>query len=222
KPFAVVELFTSEGCSSCPPADRLLTGLVTDANAQNVNLYALSFHVNYWDYLGWKDPFAQQGFTNRQRNYARRLGSGVYTPQMVVNGKAEFVGSNRQQAAQSINQALENDKSPVKIEDLTISKTRDKLSIGFEVAGNGKGKVAHIALVEKELEIAVERGENRGRKLHHDNVVRLFKSLSISNGDSFETSMTLPKVINTEQSTIIVYLQDNESLKVYDAAGGKW
>ena len=187
-----------------------------------MNLFALSFHVNYWDYLGWKDPFASQNYTNRQRSYARQLGSGVYTPQMVINGSAEFVGSNRQRAAQSINQALENDKSPVKIDDLTIRKTNNKLSINFDIDGDGQGKVAHVALVEKELEVDVARGENRGRKLHHDNVVRLFKSISISNGENFETAMTLPKGINTDRSTVIVYLQDNKSLKIFDAMGGSW
>ena len=222
QPFALIELFTSEGCSSCPPADRLLTSLVAEADASGINLYALSFPVNYWDYLGWKDPFASQDYTLRQRKYARQLGSGVYTPQLVVNGRAEFVGSDRPKVTRSINNALQNSKSPVKIEDLIIRKTNNQLAINFEVAGDTECKIARIALVEKSLEVDVARGENRGRRLHHDNVVRLYKSVSIGNGTDFDTTMTLPKGINTNQSTVIIYLQDANSLAIYDAKGAKW
>ena len=95
KPIVVVELFTSEGCSSCPPADKLLSRIVDDAN-DHVEVLALSFHVDYWDYIGWKDPYAKSTFTQRQRAYARKFySSQIYTPQMVVNGKHEFVGSDQ-------------------------------------------------------------------------------------------------------------------------------
>ena len=106
KPFVVVELFTSEGCSSCPPADELLSEIV-DGRYENTDVIGLSFHVDYWDYIGWKDPYASRDFTNRQRIYAEKLRSHqLYTPQMVVNGKHEFVGSNRQQNA--FNSVLES------------------------------------------------------------------------------------------------------------------
>jgi hypothetical protein len=96
----LIELFTSEGCSSCPPADRLLEKLAAENNDK---VYVLSFHVDYWNYIGWKDPFSQARFSQRQRNYARQFSlESIYTPQMVVNGVAEFVGSDEQKLRAAI------------------------------------------------------------------------------------------------------------------------
>lgn len=220
-PFALVELFTSEGCSSCPPADKLLTELVEKADQEGLKLFALSFHVDYWDYLGWKDPFARKEYTNRQRRYARALGSSVYTPQMVINGSAEFVGSNRSEASQTINYAFNLNEGPVKIDDLKMTKRGDKIKIDLKTIGNGQGKIANIAIVERDLSIAVKRGENRGRNLHHDNVVRLFKSINISEGSNFNTEVTLPDNIEKDKTSVIVYLQSLNDMEVFDAYGSE-
>lgn len=219
EPYAVVELFTSEGCSSCPPADRLLTKLVDQAEKKNLNIYALSFHVSYWDYLGWKDSFASDAFTNRQRKYARKLGSGVYTPQMVVNGRSEFVGSNLNKAEEIINDALSNNRSEVKFDKLTVQKNKSAASVSFDIVGDTKNKTAHLAIVEKDLTVSVNRGENRGRALHHDNVVRKLKSINLSDKSSYSVQLPLDSKINLANASMIIYLQDLDNLRIYDAMG---
>ena len=106
-PVAVLELFTSQGCSSCPSADKLLTETLAEATKTNRNIIGLSFHVDYWDRLGWKDPFSNHAFTKRQYPYGERFGlNGVYTPQEVVNGQQEFVGSNRVKQSSALIAAL--------------------------------------------------------------------------------------------------------------------
>ncbi|MEO1256072.1 MAG: DUF1223 domain-containing protein, partial [Bacteroidota bacterium] len=98
----MIELFTSEGCSSCPPADRLLSSVINNTD-KNVEVLGLSFHVDYWDYIGWKDPYASKAYSTRQRVYGRKFQNrSIYTPQMIVNGKHEFVGSNRNALNQSL------------------------------------------------------------------------------------------------------------------------
>ncbi|MEQ8425874.1 MAG: DUF1223 domain-containing protein, partial [Cyclobacteriaceae bacterium] len=106
--FAVVELFTSQGCSSCPAADKNLSDIL--ASNRDQNIYGLSFHVDYWNYIGWKDPYSSKLFSARQRSYANALAANVYTPQMIVNGEEVFVGSGREKAKESISSAL--DESP--------------------------------------------------------------------------------------------------------------
>ena len=212
KSFAVLELFTSEGCSSCPPADRLLSDVIEDANEKGLEVYALSFHVDYWNRLGWKDPYSSAAYSERQRNYARALRSNVYTPQLVVNGKDEFVGSNRAKAAMSIKKALD---APVK--DLSIdfeSKLMgDKLSFTYKSGNKMEGKVLNVALVESGLSQNVSRGENRGRLLKHDNVVRAFESLEL---DALmgRGSLQLPEDFNMDKAKLIVYAQDKMSKEV--------
>ncbi len=150
----VVELFTSQGCSSCPPADAFLTELAR----QRRDILPLAFHVTYWDYLGWKDPFSLDVATARQRDYARHLGEdGVYTPQMVVDGVKEFVGSSRAEALSAIAGAAHK---PV-----PVSVARDAGTL-LVIVGAGVGK-AQILLVgfDSTHETPVGRGENGGRKL---------------------------------------------------------
>jgi len=107
KPFAIVELFTSEGCSSCPSADQLLIDLTHQAKKKNQRIFPLSFHIDYWNGLGWVDPFSLPKFTHRQRQYAKSAGTyEVYTPQMYVNGTNSFIGSDRSKAHRFINESL--------------------------------------------------------------------------------------------------------------------
>ena len=109
--FAVVELFTSQGCSSCPPADRLLSSLLAEAEKEGKNIFPLSFHVDYWNRLGWRDPYSSSDFSKRQRRYATALSSGVYAPQMVFKGREECVGSNRYKAQAMINKVMKRQAS---------------------------------------------------------------------------------------------------------------
>ena len=131
---ALVELFTSQGCSSCPPADELLANLIKEYN-DNQQVIAISFHVDYWDRLGWKDPFSQRVFTQRQRNYVDKLDlRSAYTPQMVVNGKYEFVGSDKS-ALQSALKKAQDDFSKVSVKNLMAKESNDAISVSYEIDG---------------------------------------------------------------------------------------
>jgi hypothetical protein len=134
---AVIELFTSEGCSSCPPADALLERFVGDAQRSGQPVYGLSFHVDYWDHLGWKDRYSSAAYSQRQSRYARRLGLGsLYTPQMIVNGTREFVGSNRAAADAAIREALAN-AAPARIR-LSASVQGHEVAVKYAVEGRAR------------------------------------------------------------------------------------
>ena len=160
----VLELFTSQGCSSCPPADALLREL----NARE-GVIALSFHVDYWDYLGWKDPFSRPEWTARQRSYARLLGDDrVYTPELVVNGRDGFVGSSRTQAAKAIESAAGRRAGAtlavqIAKNEATITATRTESAAALRV---------DAFVVESGLATQITAGENDGRDLAEDAVVR--------------------------------------------------
>ena len=123
----IVELFTSEGCSSCPPADAVLAELESKQPVANANIIALGEHVDYWNYLGWSDPYSAAIFGERQQAYAQSLNSNTYTPQMVVDGKAEFVGSNTSKALAAIAKAASEPKA--KLEIIKIAPDKDRKSV---------------------------------------------------------------------------------------------
>lgn len=180
----VVELFTSQGCSSCPPADAYLREL-----AGRNGVIALSFNVDYWDYLGWKDTLASPAHTGRQRAYARRLGlSGVYTPQMVVNGVAEGVGSKRQEIEPAI-AAAKAKPFPVEV-SFTDKGSELTLDVG---AGKAPGQPVTLWLIRfaKEERVEIGRGENRGRTMTYAHAVRELTPVGMWDGKAM--SLTLPK-----------------------------
>lgn len=166
----VVELFTSEGCSSCPPADRLLTELLDQQPVKNALIIGLSEHVDYWDHLGWKDPFSNHQFTERQSAYASAGGTAdVYTPQMVVDGRESFVGSDRAKALAAIARSAASPKVPVSV--TWTSTSPHVLKVGVTGATPGMGAVL-LAVVEDELRTSVRAGENAGGLLRHSAVTR--------------------------------------------------
>ena len=210
-PFAVLELFTSEGCSSCPPADEILRGV---ANQDNV--FALSFHVTYWNKLGWKDAFSQKMFDERQYAYGRLLQSnGVYTPQLVVNGSEEFVGSRKSQTEKSIEKALTQTVEA----GIILNKTfeNNTLKAHYKLVGNFKNTVLNIALVERNIETKVLKGENEGRTLKHDNVVREFQTIQINATGEGTISLNLPSDFKQKDCKIIAYLQNKDTWKIVAA-----
>ncbi len=210
--FKVVELFTSEGCSSCPPADDILRGL-----AGQDNVMALSFHVTYWNRLGWKDPFSQPEFDARQYQYGSYFKlNGVYTPQVVINGAAEMVGSRRAQIESEVSKENKND-TDFKI-DLTTDLKDKKLTTHFKINRKTENKVLNIALVERNIETKVLRGENEGRTLKHDNVVRLFKTIKIASDTEGVMDFMLQADFKTKDCSIIAYLQDEKNMKIVAAA----
>jgi len=164
----LVELFTSEGCSSCPPADELLVDLARRDPA----VYTLEFHVDYWDSLGWPDPLASPDFTARQRRYARALGTtGMFTPQMIVNGTDSFTGSDRAHAEESIQRALARPITvPLSIRTRAIDS--GSVAVDYSATGASSDAVLDVALVEHSRSTEVRAGENAGKRLHHSNVVR--------------------------------------------------
>lgn len=217
--FAVVELFTSQGCSSCPPADAYLTALTDQAQEKELPIYTLSFHVDYWDYLGWKDPFGDSAYTRRQRDYASHMRSTrVYTPQMIVNGTAVFVGSDRQEGAELIQKALKQTASFKGKIVLDLQREADRVAVTFAVGSDYKGDVLQLAIVESNLKRHVRRGENRNRKLQHDHVVRVFHTSKLNAMGSGTVELTIPKDIVPEQAKVIAYVQKRGPGRVLAAA----
>lgn len=289
EPFALIELYTSEGCSSCPPADELLArtvprgvadttvtdtkhgqrpanppgdkpGAAPNTAAASSNVIALAFHVDYWDYLGWKDPYARAEFTARQRARAKAMNlSGLYTPQAVVNGVEEFVGSDASKMRNEVARALKAVPS-VAIE-ATVETDSDPENRGLQKSGGSEaaptdkdgasdqstkpdkpGTPAKPATPEKPAKHAVQpvidvtvrlsglkqdatlcvalaqsgfaskvtRGENAGRTLKHDHVVREFRTIKVSprDADAARISVPFPADCSTEQAEIVVFVED--------------
>ena len=213
-PVIVLELFTSQGCSSCPPADELLTQI--QANDANSNVIALSYHVDYWNYIGWKDPFSRAEFSMKQRAYGQKFNSGsIYTPQVVVNGQEHFVGSKADVMTSKLKQygkiASEN-----KIEISNISTLEDKITFNYSISGTTKNKVLKVALVIKERVTKIPRGENRNQTLKNSNIVVLEDVMSLKNKLGTQT-ITIPKVVNEDDELKIVLLIQNIDLKIIGA-----
>ena len=210
--IAVVELFTSQGCSSCPPADRLLATL---AEQDMPGVFLLSFHVTYWDYLGWRDPFGDEAYSTRQRRYARTLSERVYTPQMIVNGETVFVGSNQSKARTAIAAALAS-PAPAQLRLEAQPILSGNLAVTWSAQAELRGRSLVVALVESDLQSKVTRGENRGRTLAHVNVVR---TLATADGSAAhgELIVAVPADLNPNKARLIGYLQDGASLKILGA-----
>jgi len=210
-PFAVIELFTSEGCSSCPPADALLTRIEDDAHATGQAVFPLEFHVDYWDSQGWRDPYSSAAATDRQRQYAARLGlEQVYTPQMVVNGTSEFVGSNAARAARDITAALaEPARVGVRLEPapgpvVLVAGAAARYRVQIEPAPRGVDVV--VARVESGLVSKVARGENGGRVLRHSSVVRAFAVATPGPGGV--ATVSLKGAADGHATRIVAFAQD--------------
>lgn len=214
-PVAVLELFTSQGCSSCPSADRLLTETLAAATKSNKNIIGLSFHVDYWDRLGWKDPFSSHAFTQRQYQYSAHFNqNGVYTPQEVLNGQQEFVGSNRIKQSSLLKTAL---STPATADiQLTAGTPKDnQLMVTYQLEGDLSNAVLNVAVVSKTTETTVQRGENAGRKLMHDNVVRAFQTVPVSPKGT--VPLTLPNDFNAHNGAVVAYVQSQQTLAVRGA-----
>ena len=210
--FAVLELFTSEGCSSCPPADRLLPQLATE----NANIIPLSFHVDYWNHLGWTDPFSHAEFSDRQREYGRQFRlESVYTPQLIINGEFEMVGSNRSVAEADIKNAL-NEKAKVDVKVEEVKRQNNIYSVSCTLMGEMNQTNVIAALLQKHAEMKVKAGENSGAKLSHTNVVRSFVQKPAQQKMKFE--INIPKDLPDDNMEIIVYTQEKKDLKITGVA----
>lgn len=206
----VVELFTSQGCSSCPPADALLGEL-----AGQPGVLALSFHVDYWDYIGWKDPFATAQYTERQRDYAARLGLRyVYTPQIVVDGRHDVVGSKRREVTRAIAEAA-GTAPPVSVTFDEAGSGRVVLSAGSAPAG---GATVWLITFDDSHKTEVARGENRGRAITNSNVVRELTALGSWNGEEKAFPLDIPTARAKGRGGCAVIVQQGRGGPILGAA----
>jgi len=204
-PRAVVELFTSQGCSSCPPADKVLGELANDPS-----VVALSMPIDYWDYLGWKDTLADSRFTARQKAYSQVRGDReVYTPQVVVNGSVHVIGSDLPGIENAIHVTSKSDG----VMSVPVSMTQSGTQITVSVAAAAKAPaVRHgevwICSVAKAVPIAIGRGENRGRQVTYHNVVRGLLKVGDWNGAPASWTVPLENISRDGVDAAVVFLQD--------------
>jgi hypothetical protein len=220
----VVELFTSEGCSSCPSADQVLADLQKSQPVANALIIPLSEHVDYWNYIGWADPFSNASFSERQRNYARALRlESIYTPQMIVNGRTEFVGSDRSRAESAIEQATGVAHASVEVKPVSTSEATTSVQVHIDnipASGRGDSPEVMLAITEDNLQSNVRRGENSGRRLAHTAVVRQLRSIGTAiPGRTFSanTAVTIDRGWKRGDLNAVVFVQEKSSRKVIGA-----
>jgi hypothetical protein len=213
KNVAVLELFTSQGCSSCPPADRLLGTYATKED-----VIVLSFHVDYWDRLGWKDPFSSKAFTERQYNYASAIKAEVYTPQLVINGQNEMVGSNESKISATLEKVFTQE--PVAALSIkTVKADNGQVNIDFFTSGNTGNSILNVALVQKKATTEIKAGENGGVTLTNYNVVRNFKTIpQVTTGNNTSFISIPDDTIDKKNMSVVLYLQEKNTYKIVAAA----
>ena len=221
----LVELFTSEGCSSCPPADDLLIQLDKEQPVPDAEIVAISEHVDYWNRLGWADPFSSAAFSERQNQYAHAFGTNqIYTPQMVVDGRTEFIGSQEDKARREIARAAQAPKAKVGLVKESARPHDDVISMHVRVGqlpritSNDTGEV-WLAITEGGLSTDVRRGENAFRTLRHTGVVRrmeLLRSLEAGDAEGFAAEFTVSLAPEWKRQNLraVVFIQERVSRRV--------
>ena len=221
----VAELFTSEGCSSCPPADEVLTRLMASQPVAGVEIIALGEHVDYWDRLGWRDPFSSPTFTSRQSQYDDRVfrSHRIYTPQIVVDGQSEEVGSDLDAVRRAIERAAKQPKAAVTV---GARADGDRLSVDVRVDAAADVPLRDtadimVAITEDRLETHVRRGENSGRVLEHTAVVRSLSTVgALSLGRrtlSITAPLTLSRDWKPERLRVVAFVQETKSRRMVGA-----
>lgn len=224
----VVELFTSEGCSSCPPADAFLAKLVQQGPAHNLHIVALEEHVDYWDDQGWRDPFSSHNWTTRQDAYAGVLGNkNPYTPQLVVDGSVECSGDQPQRAVQAILKDSSEAKTSVTLSQGATGKPGSEnfsVQIGkLTPTAKGGGAEVWLAITETGLHSSVTRGENAGHELSHAAVVRSMRKIGEAKPDrdvafSGDASIPIRNEWKLENLKAVAFVQEKNSLRILGAA----
>ncbi len=205
QPEAVIELFTSQGCYSCPPADKLMGKFSREGK-----FLTLNWHVDYWDYLGWKDKFATPEFTQRQYSYARALRERqVYTPQAVLNGRAHAVGSDERKITRLIT-AMNGANQGLTV-PITVEKNQDGMSIRID-KGKIKGAATlHMVFFNNSQEVDIARGENAGKTLKYHNVVQRTQPLGLVKTDGFDMSYPIGEMLKAGFDGCALLLQTNDA-----------
>ncbi|WP_121202122.1 DUF1223 domain-containing protein [Mucilaginibacter gracilis] len=212
--FAVVELFTSEGCSSCPPADELVAKILKEDSTKPI--YILSYHVDYWNHLGWKDEFSKAQYSDRQRRYAQWLKlSQIYTPQIVVNGTTEFVGSNEQALRGATQMAFKKTNNLMPVLS-NVHFTATGLSLQYPAMAGAANCSLLIAFVQNSAQTNVKSGENGGHILNHVNIVRSLNTISIRNQGGPQT-VELPAGFNAKTWQVVAFVQNNSTGQILSA-----
>jgi hypothetical protein len=210
--IVVLELFTSQGCSSCPPAD---VQLERAKNEYPENVFALSYHVDYWNYIGWEDPFSSRAFTIKQQAYNKKFESkSNYTPQLVINGVEHFVGSNGAKLTSKIHQY--RNKIPENTIKTVGTREEDRITFKYDIGGNLKNKKLRAVLVLDERTTQVKRGENKNRTLKNANIVIAEKYLEIlsSKGSGF---IEIPKTAKENEKISFILLIEKNNMEITGA-----
>src|SRR5262245_13793741 len=221
----LVELFTAEGCSSCPPADGLLAGMIASQPAAGVLIVGLGEHVDYWDRLGWKDRFSSAAFTRRQQLYADRFGAeNVYTPQMVVDGQTAFIGSDLAAARRAIERAATAPRGVVRLD--VDASVKNRVSVSVTTSGLSRAKSRDdrsdviVVIVEDGLRTDVKRGENKGKTLTHAAVVREMVTAgeAAEDGAAVRADVKIQPDWQRERLRAVAFVQERKSRRVLAVA----
>ena len=212
----LLELFTSEGCSSCPPADKLLLTLDRGQQIDGADLIVLSEHVDYWNHLGWSDPYSSAAFSKRQQDYAARLDSDVYTPQLVIDGRSQVVGSDLRGVQDAVRASERVAKTSVSVK---AKKDAGAVQVHVEVGALQGTKTAgvYLVLAADRARSNVLRGENAGRQLEHVAVVQsLVKIADVTSASALEKDVRLaiPPALSSGNLRVAVFVQDFASKRV--------
>lgn len=200
----VLELFTSQGCSSCPPADKILADFTLKNNPK---IIPLAFHVDYWNNLGWKDPFSKAEFSNRQREYAQNFdANNVYTPQLIINGKHEIVGNNESGIEKLVSKEL-NSNNDFNLEITSASISGNQLLVNWKTNNLDKNLTVNVALVKKKELTSIKRGENSGLQQTSYNIVYDFKEQTWNANNKNEVSFDFKDSWKSDDFIIVAYLQ---------------
>lgn len=213
-PIVVLELFTSQGCSSCPSADLLLQKVKKEYKDE---VFALSYHVDYWNYIGWKDPFSQAKYSEKQNEYNIKLRNrSNYTPQLIINGKEHFVGSNSSVMYEKINSYKKfKTANSVQLEMPAIDQ--NSVVFNYKIQGSTKNKVIRTLLVIDERATEVKRGENKNRTLQNSNIVVAEKAFSIED-EKGTMKISIPKIVRQSDRLNLIVLIENENYDITAAA----
>jgi len=212
----VVELFTSEGCSDCPPADELLARLRQPASAEGVEVITLGLHVDYWNHQGWTDRFSSSAYSERQLHYVQKLRlPDAYTPQMIVDGTAQFVGNNPRLADQAIREAARRQQHA----EVQVNASDNQLQVTAHGSQEASSEVL-LAVTEDNLSSRVTAGENNRRELRHAAVVRELRSLGKLRNGSFAASvpLNLKKEWKRDDLRVVVFVQETQNGPIDGAA----
>jgi hypothetical protein len=217
KPFSLVEMFTSQGCSSCPPAHEIVDNIYMDPVFGGNNVLFLSFHVNYWDDLGWKDQFSKQEYTEHQRYYQDKFKQeGLYTPQFVVNGISGFSGNNEPRLRRELKASMLSQKrGPQQFEINSLSTEKNKLIFSYSALGENTDRLIQAAIISKSDTTLVNAGENANKELHSKNNVLNYLQIPMRVEGS-KAYLNLPSMRKKSSLLFAVWVQSKLDAKVLD------